>query len=125
VVMGKEKQPQIGKSKIQIVDNKLDWGVYVWKKSNNKWFTDGDGNILNIPSRRGDLSRIAELRNAAAYYGEPDGEPVFFGGLSRVTDEEYSEQMERMKEGLIPSQNDFGAWAAAKKTYEKYGSGDE
>lgn len=125
MVMKNNKLPQIGKSKIQVVDNKLDWGIYVWKKSNGKWFTDGEGNILNIPSRRGDLSRIAELRQAAAHYGEPDGEPVFFGGLSRVTDEEYSEQMDRMKEGLIPSMNDFGAWQAAKKTYEKYGTGDE
>lgn len=123
--MGKRKQPQIGNSRIQIVDNKLDWGIYVWKKSNNKWFTDGEGNILNIPSHRGDISRISELRKVAAYYGEVDGEAVFFGGLSRVTDEEYSEQVERMKEGLIPSQNDFGAWTAAKKTYEKYGTGDE
>ncbi len=123
--MRNKKEPKIGNSKIQVVDSKLDWGVYVWKKSNNKWFTDGQGNILNIPSMRGDLNKISELRQAATYYGEPDGEPVFFGGLSRVTDEEYSEQVERMKEGLIPSQNDFGAWSAAKKTYEKYGAGDE
>lgn len=125
MVMKLEKPGQLGKSKVQIVDNNLDWGVYVWQKENGKWFTDGQGNILNIPARRGDISRMAELRQAAAHYGEPNGKAVFFGGLSRITDEEYSEQVDRMKEGLIPSQNDFGAWAAAKQTYDKYGSGDE
>jgi hypothetical protein len=120
-----QKPGDIGKSKVQIVDNKLDWGIYVWQKQNGKWFTDGQGNVLNIPSRRGDISKMAELRNAASHYGEDGGQAVFFGGLSRITDEEYSEQKDRMKEGLIPSQNDFGAWAAAKQTYDKYGSDDE
>ena len=120
-----QKPGDIGKSKVQIVDNKLDWGIYVWQKQNGKWFTDGQGNVLNIPSRRGDISKMAELRNAASYHGEDGGQAVFFGGLSRITDEEYSEQKDRMKEGLIPSQNDFGAWAAAKQTYDKYGSDDE
>ena len=27
-----------------------------------------------------------------------------------------------MKEGLIPSMNDLGAWKAAQDTYDKYGS---
>jgi hypothetical protein len=27
-----------------------------------------------------------------------------------------------MKQGLIPSMNDLGAWMAAKQTYDKYGS---
>jgi hypothetical protein len=120
-----QKPGEIGKSKVQIVDNNLDWGIYVWQKANSKWFTDGQGNVLNIPSRRGDISKMAELRNAAAHYGEEGGKAVFFGGLSRITDEEYSEQLDRMKEGLIPSQNDFGAWSAAKQTYDKYGSDDE
>ena len=31
------------------------------------------------------------------------------------------EQKERMKEGLIPSMNDLGAWHAAQQTLDKYG----
>jgi hypothetical protein len=27
-----------------------------------------------------------------------------------------------MKNGLIPSMNDHGAWVAARQTYDKYGS---
>jgi len=121
----KRKIPgQIGKSKIKVIDKNYDWGIYVWKKSNGKWFTDGQGNILNIPSMRGDLSKLAELKNAAAHYGEPDGEAVFFAGLSRISDEEYSEQKQRMSEGLIPNLNDLGAVHAAQQTIKKYGADD-
>ena len=119
---GKPRMPgQIGETKVTLIDKQYDWGIYVWKKSNGKWFTDGQGNILNIPSMKGDLGKIAELKQAAAYYGEPDGEAYFFAGMGRVTDEEYSEQVDRMKAGLIPNLNDLGAVQAAKDTIAKYG----
>jgi hypothetical protein len=41
--------------------------------------------------------------------------------MGRVTDEEYSEQVDRMKAGLIPNLNDLGAVQAAKDTIAKYG----
>lgn len=119
--MSAREEDQIGKSKLTFIDKGYDWGVYVWKKSNGKWFTDGHGSILNIPSMKGDLEKLAELKQAAAYYGEPDGEPVFFSGLSRVTEEEYQEQKDRMAEGLIPNLNDLGAVHAAQQTLKQYG----
>lgn len=120
--MDKIMKGQIGKTKVQIVsDNITNAGVYVWQKSNGKFFTDGDNNILNIPSMRGDQSKISELTQAAAYYGEPDGKAVFFEGTARVSSEEYSEQVDRLNQGLIPSMNDLGAVMAAKKTLEMYG----
>lgn len=119
--MSARKQNQIGKSKATILDKKYDWGIYVWKKANGKWFTDGQGNILNIPSHRDDIAQLAKLRAAAAHYGEPDGSPVFFAGLNRVTDEEYSEQLDRMQNGLIPNMNDLGAVHAAQQTLKQYG----
>ena len=119
--MNKGRPGQIGKSKTTIIPKMYDWGIYVWKRSNGKWFTDGQGNILNIPSMRGDIEKLAELRKAAAYHGEPDGEPVFFAGLNRVTEEEYSEQLNRMKEGLIPNMNDLGAVHAAQQTLKAHG----
>jgi len=112
---------QIGDSKITFIEKNYDWGVYVWKRANGKWFTDGEGNILNIPAVKHDIAALAEIKKAAAYYGEPDGEAVFFPGMGRVTDEEYSEQLDRMKSGLIPNLNDLGAVAAAKATIAKYG----
>lgn len=97
------------------------WGVYVWKKSNGKWFTDGSGNVLNIPANKGDENQIAKLKATATHHGEPDGQAIFFPGTARITDEEYSEQLDRLKNGLIPSLNDIGAVMAAKKTLELYG----
>ena len=122
--MKKQKPSKLGKSSIKVIDKNYDWGVYVWKKSNGKWFTDGEGNILNIPAMRGDFGKLAELRAAAAHYGEPDGEPIFFAGLSRISDEEYAEQKQRMSEGLIPNLNDLGAVHAAQQTIKKYGAED-
>jgi hypothetical protein len=119
--MNPEKKKKLGKPKITVIDKKYDWGIYVWKKANGKWFTDGQGNILNIPSRKGDQVQLKKLQDAAAHYGEPDGSPVFFAGLGRITDEEYSEQIDRMKSGLIPNLNDLGAVHAAKETLRAYG----
>lgn len=110
----------------QVIEKKYNWGLYVYKKSNGSWFTDGDGNVLNIESMRGDLSKITELKNAAKYYGdEGDGEAVFVPGLTRITDEEHSVQKDRMMQGLIPSMNDLGAWYAAQQTHDKYGPSDD
>ena len=110
----------------QVIEKKYNWGLYVYKKSNGSWFTDGDGNILNIESMRNDLSKIAELKQAAKYYGDDgDGEAVFVPGLTRITDEEHSVQKDRMSQGLIPSMNDLGAWYAAQQTQDKYGPSDD
>ena len=112
----------LGKAKVTVVEpTGYNWGVYVWKRSNGKWFTDGSGNILNIPAYKGDENQLAKLREAAAHYGEPNGTPHFFPGTARISDEEYSEQIDRMKQGLIPSMNDVGAIIAAKQTLETYG----
>jgi hypothetical protein len=111
----------LGKAKVTIMDKNYDWGIYVWQKSNGKWFTDGEGNILNIPSYKNDQNQIKKLKDAAAHYGDADGKAIFFAGMGRVTDEEYSEQVDRMKNGLIPNMNDLGAVAAAKQTLETWG----
>ena len=119
----KTGQPLVKNVRRQVIEKKYNWGLYVYKKSNGKWFTDGEGNVLNIESMRGDLSKMAQLKDAAKYYGDPgDGDAIFVPGLTRVTDEEYSEQLDRMQQGLIPSMNDLGAWHAAQQTHDKYGS---
>jgi hypothetical protein len=114
---------QIGDSKIKLIEKMYDWGLYVYKKSNGKWFTDGNGSVLNIPAMKGDISKISELKNAAKHYGDPgDGQCVFVPGLTRISEEEYSEQKDRMSQGLIPSMNDLGAVHAAQQTVKKWGS---
>jgi len=114
---------QIGKTKVQVIqEHYSDAGIYVWQLPTGKYFTDGEGNALCIESMINDESKIKELTQAAAYYGQPEGKAVFFSNVKKISDEEYSEQIDRMKQGFIPSQNDLGALIAAKKTQEMYGS---
>lgn len=116
---------QVGESRARIIEKHYDWGLYVYKKANGKWFTDGNGSVLNVQSQKGDIFQISKLKDAAKYYGdEGDGTCVFVPGLTRISEAEYSEQKQRMAEGLIPSMNDLGAVQAAKDTIAKYGSDD-
>jgi hypothetical protein len=122
LISPKTGKPIVGNVRRQVIEKKYNWGLYVYKKSDGRWFTDGEGNVLNIESTRGDIAQITKLKNAAKYYGdEGDGEAIFVPGLTRISEEEHSEQLDRMKQGLIPSMNDLGAWKAAQDTMSKYG----
>lgn len=113
---------QIGQTKVQVINEAFtNAGIYVWKLPTGKYFTDGEGNALSIESMKGDLTKIQELTDAAKYYGQPEGTAEFFPGVRKISDEEYSEQKDRMSQGLIPSENDLGALIAAKKTFDMYG----
>jgi hypothetical protein len=119
--MGNTKKAKIGKSKATFIPKGYEWGLYFWRLPNGHLFHDGNGNLLNIPSMKNDLGKISEIRKAAAHFGQPEGEPWFYPGIKRATDEEYSEQVERMKSGLIPNLNDLGAVHDAQKTLSMYG----
>jgi hypothetical protein len=115
----------LGKTRVRVIEEKFsDAGIYVWQLPSGKYFTDGEGNALSIESMINDVAKIKELTEAAAYYGQPEGKPVFFSNVKKISDEEYSEQQDRMAQGFIPSENDLGALIAAKATYDKYGSED-
>lgn len=119
----KTGKPIVGNVRRKVIEKNYDWGLYVYKKANGKWFTDGNGSVLNIESMRNDIGQIAKLKEAAIYYGDDGlGTCVFVPGLTRISEEEYSEQSQRLMEGLIPSMNDLGAWKAAQDTVDKYGS---
>jgi hypothetical protein len=113
---------QIGDTKVRVIEeNFSNLGTYVWYKANGKPFTDGNGNVLSIEGMKDDKSRIKQLSDAAKYYGQPEGRAMFFPNTKKISDEEHSEQLDRMKQGLIPNLNDLGAVIAAKKTLEAYG----
>jgi hypothetical protein len=112
---------QVGDPKITFLEKQYPWGIYFWKKANGKPFTDGSGNVLNIPSHKGDAIQIEKLKREATALGQGDGSYEFIPGAGRVSDEEYSEQVDRMKQGLIPNLNDLGAVQAAKDTIALYG----
>jgi hypothetical protein len=127
--MSNTRKATIGKTKITQIDKGTgqkamfgyEWGLYFWQLPDGHLLNDGNGNMLNIPSVKGDIGQMAKLRAAAASYGYPDGQPWFYAGANRATDEEYEEQVDRLKSGLIPTMNDLGAVAAAKKSVELYG----
>ena len=130
--MGNRKNNKIGKSRVSVVDiGKAQkkhfgfaWGLYFWRLPDGHLFKNENGDLLNIPSIEGDIGQMAKIRQAAAHYGQPEGEPWFYAGVNRATDEEYEEQLDRLDQGLIPSMNDIGAVAAAKKSLETYGDAE-
>jgi len=119
--MSNTKKSKLGKSKATVINKAYDWGLYFWKLPTGHLFHDGHGNMLNIPSMRNDISKMAELRKAAAGYGQPEGTPWFYPGIKRTTDDQYAEQLDRMKNGLIPNINDMGAVYDAQQTLKKHG----
>lgn len=101
---------------LEIVEDKSNHGIYVWLLPEDRGiFKDNDDNVLNIPAMRGDITKMAQIREAARHYGEPDGQPVFIAGIGRVTEEEYQEDKYRMENGLL-SYGDTGAWRDAART---------
>lgn len=114
---------QVGDTKVQVIEEKFsNFGTYVWYKANGKPFTDGSGSVLSIEGMKDDKARIQQLSDAAAYYGEAEGRAMFFPNTRKISDEQYSEQIDRLKQGYIPSENDLGALIAAKKTQEQFGN---
>lgn len=69
------------------------YGLYIWKLPDGKPLMDDDFNMLCIESEFGDLLKMAELRQAARYWGFPDGEPEFYEGC-QLTDEEYEAEVD-------------------------------
>lgn len=110
-----------GQSKLTVIQKQGEHGIYVWKLPDGSVVKDSNGNTMNIPARKGDIEAMSKITKAAAYYGFPDGKPEFMAGVRRITDEEYSEQLNRMKEGYIPSETDIGAWMDAAKGLKRHG----
>lgn len=77
-----------------------DYGLYVWERPNGKLLASTDGDVLNVEGRFGDILAIAEITKAAAYWGYPEGRPVFRQG-DRLTDEEWEEHHGNFVEGNL------------------------
>jgi len=106
-------------TKTSIVEQ-LPFGLYVWEMPDGKWVGDDDGNFMNISSAKGDRANIEKLRDAARSYGIFEGKPVFLSGNTRVTDEEYSEQRDRLRQGYIPDRWDLGNMIDEAKNARKH-----
>lgn len=83
--------------------------MYVWRTPDGEVLGDDDGNVMNVFCIKGDRKALAALADAARHYGHPEGEPVWWSGKRRVTDEELEEQEMRGRMGLTPDPLDYGA----------------
>lgn len=104
---------------IKVVESDSDFGIYVWQLDDGGVFGDGQGNILNVPGYRFDISKMNAIREVAMADGAGSGSPRFLAGVQRVSEMRYSEEKGRMAEGYIPSETDIGAWKDAKTTFDR------
>lgn len=94
----------------KIVDEKENYGTWVWKLPNGRLFGDGTGSYLSMPGKRSDLVAMVKMREAAQYYGVAEGgQAVFMPGRRQITESEYAKQSERAAQGLIADEYDFRA----------------
>lgn len=87
------------------------YGTYVFQCHDGEYLGDGDGRLLCVFGFKGDRSKIEALEKAARHYGYgPDeGKVVYWSGRRPVSDEEYEEQEQRARLGLVPDPLDYGA----------------
>ena len=111
--------------RIQAIEES-DYGLYVWLDQNGKILADEEFRMLSVPSKKGDLSKIAALQRVAHEvmkdYGlEPGGGPHFMSGRRQITDEEFEHQRMRQDMGLIPDPYDDAALKEEAKYAKKNG----
>lgn len=109
----------MSKSKVSVVEESEE-GTYVWRMPNGQWAGDDKGRFMNIYSRKGDLSKLKALHEVAKSYGITEGAPIFLSGKRPVSDDEYQEQIRRMKFGLVPDPLDMPA-LREEATFRKNG----
>ena len=86
-----------------------EYGVYVWLTDEDQIVKNEDGDIMNIASKRGDQHKMDLLKQAARYYGIDNGRAVFYGNHRQISENEYQEQKQRQRMGLIPDPLDYTA----------------
>ena len=83
-------------------------GIYVWEMPDGRWIGDDDGNFLSITSIKGNRYRIDALAREVRTYGIYEGGPKFLSARRKITDEEFAEQEQRLRWGLVPDPLDIG-----------------
>lgn len=99
---------RIKNKKVTGVEDQFAFGVYAWQMPDGK-VLGKDGDMLNIPSQKGDIRKMAMIREYVnKELGIFAGEPMFLPGVTRLTDAEHDGQMEQLLDGYVPSM-DFGS----------------
>jgi len=86
------------------VSDGFEWGVYAWRMPDGKVLGDADGNMLNVPSIRGDVQKMAAIsRFVKEQLNIQGGEPYFMEGVMRLSEMEYEDQFAQMLDGKTPT----------------------
>lgn len=85
-----------------------EYGVYIWRDDQGRAVVDEEFNYMLIPSKRGDLRKIAMLREAAAAFGITTGGPEFHAGSRPISHAEWEHQKARQEAGMVPDEYDLG-----------------
>ena len=48
------------KNKVQAVQSSAEYGIYVWELPNGTHFQDDQGNTLNVPARKYDITKMKQ-----------------------------------------------------------------
>lgn len=92
----------------QIISDGIPYGCYVWEMPDGRWVGDEDGNYaVSRLCMRGDKRAMGALRDLVKSCGIEVGRPIFLENRRPVSDEEYEEQLQRMKWGLTPDPLDI------------------
>ena len=98
----------INRTKTRILEEESTLGIYVWEMPDGRWIGDDDGNFLSVTSKKGNGSRVDALAREVRSFGVYEGKPKFLSARRKITDEEYEEQEQRLRWGLVPDPLDIG-----------------
>jgi hypothetical protein len=104
--------------KKEIIEDSI-LGIYVWEMPDGRWIGDDDGNFLSVTSKKGNRSRIDALAREVSSYGIYEGQPKFLSARRKINDEEFAEQEQRLKWGLVPDPFDIGSYKDEMKSLKR------
>lgn len=97
-----------------------EYGLYVWQMPDGRWVGDDEGRYLNMPGKKNDLLVLMSMRKAVNSYGIFEGEAKFLSNRRQVTDMEYDDQNERLRDGLLPDPYDYAALEDEAESIKRY-----
>lgn len=97
------------------------YGMYVWQLPDGTVLADDDDNVMNVFCMKGDRKAIQAITEAARYWGFAEGQPAWWPGKRRITDEELEHQRAREAAGLVPDPLDFAAIKEEERALRQHG----
>ena len=107
------------KKNTKFLEEESTLGIYVWEMPDGRWIGDDDGNFLSVTAKKGNRSLIDALAREVRSYGIYEGGPKFLSARRKITDEEYAEQEQRLRWGLVPDPLDIGNYKDEMKKLGK------